>query len=71
MRTLFEVSMPKAEEYEARIRRLRWPGLQKLWEAIKQRDTPGWDAGKAFEYLILRTFELDGAQVRWPYSVTL
>jgi len=63
--------MPTTEEYEARIRRLPWPGLQKLWEAIKQRDTPGWDAGKAFEYLILRAFELDGARVRWPYSVNL
>jgi hypothetical protein len=63
--------MPTAEEYEARIRKLRWPGLQKLWEAIKQRDTPGWEAGKAFEYLILRAFELDGARVRWPYSVNL
>jgi hypothetical protein len=63
--------MPTAEEYEARIQKLRWAGLQKLWEAIKRRDTPDWDAGKAFEYVILRAFELDGARVRWPYPVNL
>jgi hypothetical protein len=32
---------------------------------------PGWDPGKALEYLLIRAFELDGAQVRWPYSVPL
>src|SRR5438046_170576 len=67
----FGVPMPTAEEYEARIKKLRWPGLQKLWESITRRDTPGWGAGKAFEYLILRAFELDGARVRWPYPVNL
>ena len=54
-----------------RIRRLRWPGLRKLWDAVKNRDTPSWEAGKALEYLIIRAFELDEARVRWPYSVTL
>lgn len=63
--------MPTAEEYEARIRAIDWSGLQLLWAAIQRRDTPGWDAGKAFEYLVLRAFELDGASVRWPYSVDL
>src|SRR5262245_45955191 len=63
--------MPTAQEYETWIKKLRWPGLQKLWMAIKKRDTPEWEAGKAFEYLILRAFELDGAQVRWPYPVHL
>lgn len=29
----------------------------------------GWPAGKAFEYLILRAFELEGAEVTWPFSV--
>jgi len=63
--------MPTAEEYEAKIRPYGWGDLRKLWAAIKNRDTPGWDAGKALEYLILKAFELDGAKVRWPYSVTL
>jgi hypothetical protein len=63
--------MTTTEEYEAASARLRWPGLRKLWDAVKDRETPGWEAGKAFEYLILRAFELDGARVRWPYPVTL
>jgi hypothetical protein len=63
--------MPTAEECETTIKKLRWPGLQRLWEAIKERDTPGWDEGKALEYLIIRAFELDGAEVKWPYSVPL
>jgi hypothetical protein len=66
-----ELLMPTPEEYESKIKKLEWKGLQKLWKAIKSRDTTGWDSGKAFEYLILRAFELDEAQVRWPYPVTL
>ena len=31
---------------------------------------PGWPAGRAFEHLVLRAFELDGATVRWPFEVT-
>jgi hypothetical protein len=58
-------------EYEAAIGKLRWPDLNKLWISIKARDTPGWEPGKAFEYLILRMFELDGGDVRWPYRVKL
>ena len=30
---------------------------------------PGWPGGKAFEYLVLRAFELEGAEVTWPFSV--
>jgi hypothetical protein len=63
--------MPTPEQYEARIRKLRWPGLKNLWEAIKRRDTSGWEPGKALEYMIVRAFELDGARVKWPYSVSL
>jgi len=30
----------------------------------------GWDnKGKAFEYLVLRAFEMGGAEVTWPYQV--
>jgi restriction endonuclease len=48
-----------------------WRDLRALWNAIERRDTPQWEAGKAFEHLILRAFQLDGAQVRWPYPVQL
>ena len=29
----------------------------------------GWARGKGLEYLILRAFELEGAEVTWPFSV--
>ena len=46
-------------------------GLLKLWNRIKKKSTPKWHSGKAFEYLILRAFELEGAEITWPYSVSL
>lgn len=63
--------MPTREEYETRAQTLGWPELRVLWNQIKVRDTPGWEPGKAFEYLVLRAFQLDGAEVRWPYPVSL
>ena len=56
---------------QAKIQTLGWAGLRDLWTRIQNRDTPDWDPGKAFEYLVLRIFQLDGAVVRWPYRVTL
>ena len=63
--------MANAIQYEEKIQALQWDGLRSLWTQLNQRNTPGWDAGKAFEYLVLRAFELDGADVRYPYSVRL
>ncbi len=63
--------MPNRQEYEAMIQRLDWHGLRALWELIKNGNTPGWDGGKAFEYLVLQAFHLDDAVVRWPYGVSL
>ena len=54
-----------------RIRMLNWEGLRDLWDQSASGRTPAWPPGKAFEYLILRAFELDGATVRWPFDVTL
>jgi Restriction endonuclease len=65
------VQMSTAEEHEARIQTRDWAGLRDLWEQIEDRNTPGFDAGKAFEYLVLRLFQLDGAEVRWPYRVII
>lgn len=45
------------------------PDLQKLWAEIKSGTTPGWPAGLAFEYLIVRLFELTEARVSYPFSV--
>jgi restriction endonuclease len=63
--------MSSHAEHVARIRELDWAGLRALWMRIKAGHTPGWPAGKAFEYLVLRAFELDGAQVVWPFVVRL
>lgn len=55
----------------ARIKGLDRRGLVELWERVKARDVPeDWNSGKAFEYLIVRAFELEGNRVRWPYGVT-
>src|SRR5262249_37291338 len=64
--------MPTDAEYEAMIRQYDdWDKLRTLWEAVRIGDTPGWAAGKAFEYLVLHAFHLDGGVVRWPYSVEI
>jgi len=42
-----------------------------LWSNILLKNTPGWQPGIAFEYLILRAFELEGADVVYPYEVNL
>ena len=44
---------------------------ESLWDGIGRRRTPGWEDGKALEYLVLRIFQLDGARVRWPYRVEI
>ena len=43
-----------------------WP-----FDADRERATPDWDSGKAFEYLILRAFELEGASVQYPYRISM
>ncbi|MDZ8050592.1 MAG: restriction endonuclease [Aulosira sp. ZfuVER01] len=59
-------------EYQARIITYDWDDLIILWSEIKAKDTSNfWDKGKALEYLVLRTFQLDGAEVAWPYSVKI
>jgi len=58
-------------EYEDKIKACQWSELESLHAGIVARDTPGWAAGKALEYLIARAFELDGASVRYPYNVPI
>lgn len=57
--------------YEKKISRYKWRDLASLWESIASGNTPEWEPGKAFEHLVLRAFELEGAEVRWPYRVTM
>jgi hypothetical protein len=45
--------------------------LVRMWERIRAREPiDGWQAGKAFEYVVVQAFQLEKARVRWPYQVT-
>lgn len=57
--------------YLSRVTAMSREDLLLLWNQVVAGDTPGWDAGRALEYLILRAFQLEGADVRWPFSVKL
>lgn len=61
--------MATTDEYRQRIQELDRLELVRLLERIAGRDTPQWDSGKAFEFLVLRAFELEGADLTWPYVV--
>jgi hypothetical protein len=64
--------MATAKEYATAIRKFKWPGLLKLWNEIVSGTVDGWwEEGMAFEYMIVRMFELDDARVTWPYDVKL
>ena len=58
-------------EHQSKIETMGWKELSHLWTAIKDCETPGWDPGKAFEYLIVRMFEIDRFKVKYPFSVPL
>ncbi len=60
--------MEGEEKYVGWVRSLGRNGLLHLWEQVKDGENlEPWPQGKAFEYLVLRAFELDGARVIWPY----
>jgi hypothetical protein len=51
------------EEYLREIRKYKThKKLYGLWEQILHGSTAGWADGKALEYLVLRTFEIECAQ---------
>jgi len=63
--------MPTTKDYMKKIKSLSQKDLVDLWNQIKSGNTPEWDSGKAFEFLILRYFELEGAEIRYPFSVDI
>jgi len=64
--------MPTDAEYKSMIQQFdNWKKLTGFLGKIQKGDTPGWAAGKAFEYLVLQAFNLDGGAVRWPYPVEI
>ncbi len=63
--------MATNKDLEIKISTYKWRGLIPLWEQIKSRTTEDWGAGKALEYLVLRAFQLESAEIKWPYQVNL
>lgn len=63
--------MTTAAEYQHRIETYDRAQLLDLWTQIQACDTPHWEPGKALEYLIVRAFELEGADVTYPYSTAI
>jgi hypothetical protein len=56
--------------YLERVLSLDRAGVYKTWQVVRRRSNlVGWPPGKALEYLILRAFQLEGADVTWPYEV--
>jgi len=45
--------------------------LKVLWQDIQNKNTPDWGAGKALEYFLLRAFELEEAEVSYPYRIPM
>ena len=45
-----------------------WKKLERFWHQIKNGNTPKWSKGKALEYMLVRAFDLDGAEVVYPYN---
>jgi hypothetical protein len=63
--------MPNELDYQQQILQYQRNDLLTLWQAIKLGNTPDWPPGKAFEYFIIRAFQLEGADVCYPFSVIL
>jgi hypothetical protein len=64
--------MNTSADYERMISQYDREGLLRPWKEIEENgQAPGWEPGKAFEYVILRAFQIEGAEVRWPYSVRI
>ncbi|QRN93398.1 restriction endonuclease [Archangium violaceum] len=63
--------MGREDAYKSRIKAMGWARLRTFHERLIQGRVEGWEPGKAFEYLVLRAFELEGAEVTWPYIIAL
>lgn len=68
--------MAEEDKYIKEISRYNQPGLFRLWKKhinnnLDATQKEFWKEGKLMEYVVLKAFELEGARVRWPYSVRL
>lgn len=62
--------MATDQSYVREIKSYGWEDLNELWELIISGKTGshGWGEGRAFEYFIIRAFELSGAEVVYPFE---
>lgn len=59
------------KEKQQVIQNMGWDELVSAWNTRKDIDILfAWGQGKFFEYAIIRAFEIEGAQVRYPYNVS-
>ncbi|MDF5720318.1 MAG: restriction endonuclease [Rhizonema sp. PD37] len=63
--------MPTEAEYRNQIAPYNQKHLLELWQQILSGETPDWEPGKAIEYLVIRAFEIEGADVTYPYTVRI
>lgn len=65
--------MPVSDaEYERRIQTYDNAQLRQMLAALAAgRRLSGWASGRALEYLVLPQFQLEGAEVRWPFPVEM
>lgn len=57
------------ESLVARARALGRAELMELWQVIQAGSAGDWPPGNALEHLILRAFEIEGAEVTRPYPI--
>ncbi len=58
------------KEMRDTIHDMKWDELVQTWKKREQKEIKDtWGQGKFFEYAIIRAFETEGAQVRYPYIV--
>jgi hypothetical protein len=64
------IEFSSAADLEAEARAWTRDDLLRIWRRIKAGESiAGWPAGRAFEYLVVRAFDLEGASVIWPFQV--
>lgn len=70
-RTMHRIQGRSAADMETEAKGWSRDDLLRVWEDIKaRRPIDGWPRGKAFEYFVVRAFDIEGLRVKWPYEVT-